>query len=382
MAPEWDFIIVGGGASGLSLAYTLSISELAFNRVLIFEPETKIENDRTFSYWTTDQHEDPWDSILFKTWNACTFKPHQKSRFDISPFVYKTLRAADFYKFVKTQLQQDTRFVILQQAVSNIETHQEYGLVYSNGTPYKAQWVFNSAYRHQTIISSKPHLWQHFKGWSIKSIEPVFKLQNAPIFMDFTVDQKNDCRFMYVLPYSNHSALIEYTGFSAHTWDDAEYEDAIKAYISTLQISNYTIFEHESGKIPMSANAFKNPYGARVIPIGTAGGCTKMSSGYTFAFILKHSHQICNALLKGTTPQAYKRQWRYEWYDKTLLEVLQHTNYGGAKLFTHLFKMHTPQRLFKFLNEESTFTDELKIMWSMPFKVFIPAAMRAIKHML
>ncbi|MFZ9450693.1 MAG: NAD(P)-binding protein [Bacteroidia bacterium] len=38
MAPEWDFIIVGGGASGLSLAYTLSISELAFNRVLIFEP--------------------------------------------------------------------------------------------------------------------------------------------------------------------------------------------------------------------------------------------------------------------------------------------------------------------------------------------------------
>lgn len=381
MAPDWDYIIVGGGASGLSLAYMLSVSKIPFNRVLIFEPDAKIENDRTFSYWTTQQDADPWNSILYKTWNACTFKPHPLPSFDISPFVYKTVRAADFYRFVKSHLQQDNRFEIRQQVVSKIETHQHIGIVYSCGEAYTAQWVFNSAFRNQELIPSKPHLWQHFKGWCIECQEPVFKTFNVPIFMDFTIDQKNDCRFIYVLPYTNHRALIEYTGFSTQTWNDLEYEETLKSYISALHITKYSIYERESGKIPMSANAFKNPYGSRVIPIGTAGGCTKMSSGYTFAFILKHSQQICNALHMGQRPQAYKRHWRFEWYDKTVLEVLQHTHFKGAKLFSHLFKTHPPQRLFRFLNEESNLSEELKIMWSMPFKVFIPAALRALKHM-
>ena len=49
---KFDYIICGGGATGLLLSHSL-ISDNFFNNksVLIIEKEPKIENDKTFSFW-------------------------------------------------------------------------------------------------------------------------------------------------------------------------------------------------------------------------------------------------------------------------------------------------------------------------------------------
>jgi lycopene beta-cyclase len=58
----YDYIICGGGMSGLSLAYQLSISKLSNKKILIIDPERKTKNDRTWAFW--EKIDNPFDHIL------------------------------------------------------------------------------------------------------------------------------------------------------------------------------------------------------------------------------------------------------------------------------------------------------------------------------
>ena len=68
---------------------------------------------------------------------------------------------------------------------------------------------------------------QHFIGWFIKTKKNIFNDEKIT-FMDFDIDQKNNTRFMYILPYKKNDALIEYTLFSKNIISDIEYETEIK----------------------------------------------------------------------------------------------------------------------------------------------------------
>ena len=85
-----------------------------------------------------------------------------------------------------------------------------------------------------------PLLQQHFIGWKIKTSEPAFTADKAT-FMDFSVAQKGNTRFMYVLPFSKTEALIEYTLFSKDLLPEKEYEECLlksKAMSEVLKSSN------------------------------------------------------------------------------------------------------------------------------------------------
>ena len=70
---KFDYIICGGGATGLLLSHSL-ISDNFFNNksVLIIEKEPKIENDKTFSFW--DNQISILDKIVHKSWDRAEFK--------------------------------------------------------------------------------------------------------------------------------------------------------------------------------------------------------------------------------------------------------------------------------------------------------------------
>ena len=103
----------------------------------------------------------------------------------------------------------------------------------------------------------------------------------------------------------------------------AEYDNALKNYLEEfLGLTDYTIVEEEFGVIPMT-NAdfpfFKNG----MYFIGTAGGQTKASTGYTFRFIQKQADEIVEELIsKGTLSKNKKMKKRFYFYDSTLLHIL------------------------------------------------------------
>jgi len=61
-----------------------------------------------------------------------------------------------------------------------------------------------------------------------------------------------------------------------------------------------------------------------------------------------------------------------------LLNVLHQQKINGDKLFAQLFKNNKPQTIFKFLDNETSLKEELKIMNSVSLKTFLPATIKEI----
>ena len=68
---EFDYIIIGGGCAGLSLAYELNIhSKLQDKTLAIIEPREEYERDKTWYFWKVSSHS--FDYCLKK--NCITLK--------------------------------------------------------------------------------------------------------------------------------------------------------------------------------------------------------------------------------------------------------------------------------------------------------------------
>ncbi|MFM1793945.1 MAG: hypothetical protein RL642_330, partial [Bacteroidota bacterium] len=109
--------------------------------------------------------------------------------------------------------------------------------------------------------------------------------------------------------------------------------------------------------------------------MGTAGGLTKPSSGYTFRFIQKHVSAIVSALENGNHPMVKKSflEKRFMWFDSVLLHILFHKKMRGSRVFTLLFSRNKIQRIFKFLDNETHMMEELVLLNTLPQWPFMKA---------
>ena len=107
--------------------------------------------------------------------------------------------------------------------------------------------------------------------------------------------------------------------------------------------------------------------------IGTAGGWTKASTGYTFQKSIRKTQQLVAFLKLEKGFQNMKQKDRFWFYDLLFLDVLSKHNEKGQMLFTLMFKKNNSERIFKFLDEQTSFLEELKIMLSFPVGLFLKA---------
>ena len=152
---------------------------------------------------------------------------------------------------------------------------------------------------------------------------------------------------------------------------------------NNLQIKDYTILHKEFGVIPMSLAQFERAPSdhKRVINIGTAGGYTKASSGYTFQFIQKNTEQIIDRLEKNQVLmlQASFREKMFQWYDRTLIDVMLSKKMAGKEIFSLMFKKLTTDKILAFLANESTLLEDMKIMYSLPLKPFFTSGIKQLR---
>ncbi|MCU0359303.1 MAG: lycopene cyclase family protein [Bacteroidia bacterium] len=376
---EYDFIIAGMGCAGLSLAIQLSQSKVAFNKVLVIDKALKNQNDRTWCFWSKEAV--AWyDPIVLKRWKQFRFlAPDFNKKYDLGAYHYNLIRGIDFYTYCLDQLKKDPRFEFIQDELKSLVSLENAAEAKcSNGT-YSAKLIFNSAFRLQKVKPKHVNYVQHFTGWIIETKENSFD-DACPVFMDFTTDQEDDFRFYYVIPYSKTKALIEYTGFSQKALKPEEYTRKLQAYIENKHPGiAYSVLETETGSIPMAESPFVNPFGKRVINIGTAGGHSKPSTGYTFYFIQKYTAQLVFQLENGKSlPTEPRQKNRFLYYDKIMLDVLHQKKQEGRLVFMRLFKKNKIEDLLDFLNEDSNPGTELKITSSVDKGLFLPSAIKKL----
>jgi lycopene beta-cyclase len=239
--------------------------------------------------------------------------------------------------------------------------------------------IFNSILFSKPVPGKKEfYLLQHFKGWLIETDQPAFNDKEATL-MDFRVEQHRGTCFVYLMPLSANRALVEYTLFSKELLPATEYDAGITSYINNfLPGISYKVTEEEFGVIPMTNHAFPRSNG-KIIQIGTAGGQTKASSGYTFRFIQKHAEAIVKELQTGDQNLRLPGlSAKYHFYDSVLLNVLATGKLPGHQVFARLFSKNKPQDIFQFLDNESSLLQDIKLIGSLPTLPFFKAGMQQL----
>lgn len=383
MALDFDYIIAGGGAAGLSLLWHLHTRGLLSDRrVLLIDPVRRTDNDRTWCFW--EKEAGPFEDIVHHRWNhftvAAAAGPPQQ--LEIAPYTYKMIRSAAFYDKVYRMMEQYPGVQFLQEGVSLVEQDAERIRVRTtSGRTLSGQWCFDSRPRPVADRRQVHYLDQHFRGWFIRSAAPVFDPQQAT-FMDFRTGQRGETRFFYVLPFSPTEALVEIAIFSNNHLSRSAYDELLTDYLRNClpETLPYSVIETEGGNIPMTDYPFARHDG-RIIYLGMAGGDTRPSTGYTFLNIQRRLARLTGRLAAGEDPRLAEGRWeeRFGLYDATLLRVLQEGYYPADRLFYRLFRRNPPARLLAFLNGESRFAQELAVMQSVPLLPFVRAMAGVLK---
>ena len=377
---NFDYAIVGFGLSGMLMAYEMSKDGWFLDKkILIIDKDLKNSNDRTWCFW--EEKESEFESIVFKKWqNAFVGNENHNKNYNLSPFEYKMIRGIDFYSFIKEKINQHSNFTFIQDQVKHIVAKPNGNEILCQNQKFETNFVLDSLFNTKAVGSQLqfPYLKQHFIGWFIKTKSPIFDAETVK-FMDFTIPQKGNTRFMYVLPTSKNEALFEYTLFSEKLLQDEEYEQAIKDYLTKRNITDYEIVDKEQGNIPMTSFPFFKDNTKHYIKIGTSGGWTKASTGFTFNNSCKIAKKLTTFLKTNQPLNHFSVQSRYSWYDMILLEVLHHNNEKGGEIFTTLFKKNNVKSILDFLNEDGNFLKDFKLMNSMEKWIFIKAFFSSFK---
>ena len=379
---HFDYIFTGTGLASLMTVYKMILSKnFSDKSILLLDQDSKKTNDRTWCFW--EKEDSIWNPIISKKWDMALFANENFKRdLELKPYTYNKINGLDFYNFVFDTISNQQNITFLNEKVTDINELETHVFVGTEENRYTCNYLFNSIYT-KTFAESQtkyPVLQQHFVGWFVKS-EEVFNPEEVT-FMDFSVEQKGNTRFMYVLPASKTEALVEYTLFSEKMLPKEEYENEIQIYLQKLGIQSYEIIEKEQGSIPMTSYPFWKKNTKRVLNIGTAGGWTKASTGYTFKNSDKKSSELVKFLgdniSTSLSMKMFHKKNRFWFYDLLLLDILYRDNELGSSIFSSLFKKGTPSLIFKFLDEETNLVEDFQVILKCPKVPFIKALLRVL----
>jgi lycopene beta-cyclase len=373
---HYDYIIIGGGCAGLSLAYHLNKSQLRDKKVLIIDREQKNKNDRTWCFWASAPT--LFDSIIYRSWKKIEFLSDNFTlNAPLKNFSYNMIRGIDFYNEVQNTLADRENVQLIQDEFISVEEHEGKVIVKTKNSTYTADWAFDSTFDPKQFSAEGVdyhYLMQHFKGWIVATEVPAFDQTQIRMF-DFRTEQGNEVRFFYILPFSKTEALVEYTLFSKSLIPKEEYEEKLKDYFAnTLKISNYQIKETEFGIIPMTDFPLKQAQSKRIVNIGIRSGRAKPSTGYAFYRIQQDSENIVRSLIHSGSPiYQEKNLAQFKIYDAMILNIMNRKGGSIKMIFTHLFRKNPIERVLSFLNEQTSLWEDFLIMQSVPPLPFLIA---------
>lgn len=369
-----DFVFTGAGLSGLMTAWRIARHpQLKDKSIVLIDKDEKVSDDRTWCFW--EEGDGEFDEAVSAIWNHADFLSDTVTRrMVLAPFAYKMIRSSQFYAMIRRDLQNSPNVTFVKEDVLGFSDAGDQVMVSTPGNTFAAKKVFNSILSLDNAYKQKdyPVLLQHFIGWKVKTAHPVFDPM-AVTFMDFTVPQNGNTRFMYVLPFSPNEALIEYTLFSKDLLADEEYAQAMRDWLQKHNAGDFEILETEKGAIPMTVFPFEKSNTHNIVNIGSAGGWTKASTGFTFANTVRKSKTLVELVARGDSFKNIGNGNRFRLYDTLFLDVLAARNEKGSSVFSAMFKTNDSQTIFRFLDERSTLGQDLKIILSCPKPPFIRA---------
>lgn len=367
---RFDTLIIGGGLSGFLHARSILKHQDPNHKLALVDPDPDSLGKKTFSSWRRkDLQGNPFSHLVTDHWEHFRIVGPKGEllhrRFDA--YVYERIPGDRILSFLGQDTLLDPRLARFSASVERITSEIDESIA---GRPLQVELDSGHKIFSNTILTSAAHyprdsMIQYFLGLEIETDFDVFD-PTSVVLMDFRVPQEGAVRFVYILPFGTRTALAEFTVFSRNRIPDSECEELLRSYLSSkLGLETFRVIRRESGDIPMSleveprfAPAFLD---SRVRTIGGAAGRVKPSTGYSF-------QRNCRALNSQKHPLF---SFRFQVYDKILLGVLGQDGNLGAEIFYRLFSRNPENRVFAFLDEDSSLLDEIRIFMTLPLRPFL-----------
>ena len=365
----YDAVIIGAGLSGLSLARRLANSWTE-RRVLVIDDGHHDVRRRAWAYWT--RKPDDLSSAATAQWNAIAVHASGSSAvLPIHPYRYVAISGQRLHDNLHGRLSENPNVEFVSGAASSVQEVDGRVAITIDGAIVTTRWVFDS--RPLTPAPPGPRL--DFLGWEIETDVDAFDPKVAT-FMDFRGRDPGTVRFCYALPTSARHALVEIAAFG---WqhDGPELARALSEYLQNIRrLSGWSLTRTEAGSLPLTPPAKAATLG-RVVPIGVRGGMLKPSTGFALERIQRQSAAITASLNRFGHPHASAPSHRrHAWLDSVFLEVLRRDPDVVETIMARLFTRNRAAAVLRFLDEDSTPTQEARLIATLPVSPFLRAALR------
>jgi lycopene beta-cyclase len=294
----------------------------------------------------------------------------------LEDYTYRSFERAGLRRYLLEKISRSPRLHLVNDMAIEVKSlckKETLCIEIASGNSYRSEIVFDSSqgnYRKQLEAYREELLCQYTEGWLIHTEEEVFNTEVATI-MDFRIGRENLFEFGYLLPLDQSRAFIEVVSTDA----SINLRKMGERYIEKrLGIRDYSMQTIEKGRIPMvlSGRLGSETGGLNHIKIGAAAGMIKPSTGYMIPRSLRAVENFLqNRNLSMTNIL-------YEYADRTLLSILSARKENLHVIFTDLLRKMGGDALFRFLNEEASAGDFVKLVSSVPRFKFLKYLLREL----
>ena len=380
--PErYGYVILGAGCAGLSLCHYL-LERGVDAPILILDRKEAFTDDRTWCFW--DVEETPFSDRAIRRWSSWSVRAAGREIVHTSGrYPYLCLTGADFYDSVLDKISPRSNVTVrLGEEVRLCKELDDGVMIATPSGTYFADAVFDGrglppdsvvlqeARQKETWIS------QQFLGLRLRAHRPTFDPDTCTL-MDFSVDQKRGLRFAYVLPFDEQEALVENVYLSRTGAPPEAHRAELSGYLQDrygLSENDYEVDGEEWGDIPMTTHRFPRRLGKRTHVIGTLGGETRPSTGYTFLRVQRYCRALAASLTGAGGDPDRVHPWRYGPLDRVFLRLLRERPERCPGIYARMFAGTPPAPLIRFLTERSSPLDEARLIGALPKPTFLRLA--------
>lgn len=323
---KYDVIFVGGGLTNGLLAWQLKRTR-PWLSVLVLEKNSRLGGEHTWSFHQQDITPSAFNWIkplISAHWSYYDVKFPKVQRRIISP--YFSIQSQKFHEVISKDLENS---LLLNTEVTKIETNS---IVLQSGQRLKASVVVDGRGLSLDDVKQNTCGYQKFVGMTVE-LEGPHGL-NGPILMDACVPQEDGFRFVYCLPWSEKTVLIEDTRYSSNP--ALKMEDLKKQVTEYCSMSGWRIQQiksTESGCLPLPLQLaffkgnlkpivrFESP-----LTVGTKAGLFHPTTGYSFPLAVQTTeyllsiHDLTQWLKRHQMfcEAQYRKQRLYFWLNRVM----------------------------------------------------------------
>src|SRR5271157_4734885 len=361
---DFDVILAGGGLAATLTAYRLR--QLRPNlRLCVLEAGEKLGGNHTWSFHDKDISRDAWRWIapfVAHSWDEQQVRFPRHSRMLMSG--YNSIFSETLHEAAYPALEDCVRF---GARVLSVGPHQ---VELSDGEILRAPCVIEA--RGLGRVDGLTIGYQKFLGLVVRFERPHG--QPYPIIMDATVKQRDGYRFVYTLPFTHDTMLIEDTYYSDTASIDAS--TLRKHCLDYAEERGWQVAEvvrEERGVLPIvlggdvDAILQKNTPG--VPALGLRGGFFHHTTSYSFPFAVKCAEAIAEIdHLTSETLDHLTQKWaRQHWREQGFFRLLNRMLFWAAKTpaqryrVLERFYMLGDSLIARFYSSSLTLADQARI---------------------